>query len=105
MSYLKVGIILNIYMNALPDNIYIKILKYTFPLNEINNSDIGDTINNILTKNGYCYKCGEINRSINCIYCNTILYYYCKSCLFCKGDCLVCCVDSYKNNGMYNYNM
>ena len=89
-------------MNSLPNHIHHHILKYTFPVNELNNIKIHDTINNILTKSGYCSKCGENNKSFNCVYCNTVLYYYCKKCMRCTGDNLLCCYESYKVNGLYN---
>lgn len=92
-------------MNSFPDIIYRRIIKFIFPLNELNNTKINNTINNVLTKSAYCNRCGENNKTRNCIYCNTILYYYCKSCNYCTGDILICCYDSYKNNGMYHYNI
>ena len=92
-------------LNNIPNNIYRMIYTFIFPINDINNIKIKDTINNILTISRYCDKCGENNKSKNCIYCNTILYYYCRSCMYCRGDSLLCCYESYKNNGMYHYNM
>ena len=88
-------------MNTLPNNVVHNIWKFIYPVKDIQNNKIDDTINNILTKTGYCYQCGENNKSRNCGYCNTVLYYYCRNCMYSRGDDLMCCYDSYKNNFIF----
>ncbi len=88
-------------MNTLPYNIIHNIWKYIFPVDKIKNSKIDNTINNILKRSGYCNKCGENNKSFNCEYCNTVLYYYCRKCMHSHGENLMCCYESYKNNFIF----
>ena len=90
---------MNILYTKLSNNI--NIWKYIFPINDINNNQIDNSINNILTDAGYCIKCGEYNKCRNCKYCNTILYYNCSYCSYIYGDNLICCYKNYLNNFIF----
>ena len=88
-------------MTTIPNNVYYIIWKYIYPVTDINNIKIDNSINNVLTRSGYCDKCGENNKSFNCEHCNAVLYYYCRYCMNATGDNLICCYESYKDNFIF----
>ena len=89
-------------MYYLADNIWKNVWVYLYPVKELNNSLINDTINNIIKKTNYCMKCGENSTCSKCEFCNDIFYFYCKTCKYSEGNNFICCVDFYNKYGILN---
>ena len=87
-------------MDIFPNEINRLIWKYLYPTknlinNNINDKNLGTSINNILDSNNYCYKCGELMIINKCKYCNIILYKKCNKCIYTSINYDFCCYDAY----------
>ena len=86
----------------LPDDIWHLIWKYLYPIKDLKNSNITNSINNILINTTYCIKCGENNYADKCCFCKIIKYCRCKKCSHIEGSDFICCLESYNKYGMIN---
>ena len=89
-------------MYYLPDEIWNEIWKYVYPISDLNNRQINDTINNKINKSMYCLKCGENSNCIKCEFCNNIISFECNNCKLFFSDNMICCIDYYNKYGMIN---
>ena len=89
-------------MLYLSDNLWRNIWMYLYPIKELHNPLINESINKILKKSNYCIKCGENGKCSKCDFCDNIHYFYCDGCKYSEGNNLVCCVGFYNKYGMLN---
>jgi hypothetical protein len=89
-------------MPYLSHNIWKNIWRYLYPVKELNNGLIDDSINNIFKNSNYCIKCGENGKCSKCEFCNNMFYFYCNRCKYSEGNHLVCCIGFYNKYGMLN---
>jgi hypothetical protein len=90
-------------MFYLPNEIARKIWANLYPTrelinNQINNDQLGTSVNNIFKNQNYCQTCGEINDINICIHCNVIIYLLCKKCKHTMINYDICCIDTYRDN-------
>jgi hypothetical protein len=87
-------------MYDLPNELSRKIWSYLYPIDKITNSninniEIGTSVNNIYNKINYCKQCGEIVEMNKCIHCNVIKYTECNKCRIVSINYDICCVHDY----------
>jgi hypothetical protein len=89
-------------MNSLPDEMCRMIWSFLYPVQQLNNRLINNSVNYILKKSDYCKMCGKNNECYKCEFCNDVYYFCCNNCKHIYGNNLVCCTEFYEKYGILN---